>query len=381
MKNRKNTAYRIAVADLSSCITPLGFTAGAHHFVDLWARDSLFAALGANVAGMASESKKTIETFLRFQRPDGLVPYLVLRSKHSPGKYFNRHRYYKEPVAHFRSHMSLGVVPDGGVMTIIAARAYIELTRDKRFLMRHYEAFVRAFMWYGGRLRHGLIREWFQCEWADALLKSGNTMYTNVLYYKAAVDLSWLAKRAGKPADADFFAKRAEEIRELLNTHLWTGSYYADWKDWKRRDYLAVHPNMLAVIFGLADKKRTASILKAAKESAWNGWTMENSWPKYPVWRVPFFHSIIGMGDYHNGLIWLQPGILYALALHTAGKKREAKSVLSGIEEKIISSGGVHEVYERTGEPVKRLVYRSEQPFAWSSGLFIWVSHILRGES
>lgn len=381
MKKIKKTAYGIAVADLLQCLTPLGFAAGSHHFVDLWARDSLFAVLGAVASGRMSESKQTIETFLDHQRADGLVPYLILRSKHGLGKYFNRHRYYDRPVAHFRSHMSLGLVPDGGLMTIIAARAYEEAAHDRRFLNHHYDALVRAFMWYADRFGDGLVREWFQCEWADALLKSGNTLYTNVLYYKAAVDMSWLAKRMGKPSDADFFIKRAMKIRSLIHTHLWNGSFFADWKDWKRRDYLAVHPNMLAIIFGLADRNQAASILHAAKASAWNGWTMENSFPKYPLWRVPLFHIIIGMGDYHNGLIWLQPGILYALALYTIGKKREARSALTGIEEKIISSGGVHEVYERSGLPVKRLVYRSEQPFAWSSGLFIWVSTILRGES
>lgn len=377
MKKIHTRAYAIAADDLSRCLIPHGYVAGSHHFVDLWARDSLFAALGAIASGKISEPKKTIETFLHYQRPDGLVPYLILRSKHTPGKYFDRHTYYTNPVAHIRSHMSAGIVPDGGVMTIIAARSYIEQTRDRRFLTRHYESLVRAFMWYEGRRTRGLVREWFQCEWADALLKSGNTLYTNVLYYKAAADLCWLAKRAGKPSDADFFARRAKEIKKNINIHLWTGSFFADWKDWKRQDYLAVHPNMLAVVFGLTDKHQALSILKTAKAAAWNGWTMENSWPKYPVWRVPVFHTLIGMGDYHNGLIWLQPGIVYALALCTAGRKREAASVLAGIAEKIIASGGVHEVYERSGRPVKRVVYRSEQPFAWSSGLFIWVSAIL----
>lgn len=371
----------MAVADLEKCFTPIGFTAGNHHFVDLWARDSLFATLGANVSGQSHSSKKTIETFLRFQRHDGLIPYLILRSRHTVGKYFNRHSYYQVPVAHFRSHMSFGVVPDGSAMTIIAARDYMDKTKDKPFLIRHYEALVRAFMWYEKQRRRGLVYEWFQCEWADALLKSGNTLYTNVLYYKAAVDMAAFAGLLGKHPDAAFFAQRAEEIKSSLFAHLWNGSFFADWKDGKRRDYFASHPNMLAVIFGLADKKQAASILAVAKTHAWNGWTLENSSPKYPFWRVPFFHAIIGMGDYHNGLIWLQPGILYALALHMAGRKGEAKSVLLGIAEKIIRTGGAHEVYERSGTPVKRWVYRSEQPFAWSSGLFIWVSHILKAAS
>ena len=54
---------RIAKAELLACKNPYGFSAGLHHFVDLWARDSLFATFGANEAGMAGVTKKTLETF------------------------------------------------------------------------------------------------------------------------------------------------------------------------------------------------------------------------------------------------------------------------------------------------------------------------------
>lgn len=376
IKNIRN-ARGIAGRSLRSCMVDIGIAAGAHHFVDLWARDSLFASLGANVSGSSAMSKKTIETFLRFQRADGLVPYLILRSKHGLGKYFGRHTYYKIPVAHFRSHMSFGVVPDGGLMTIIAARAYAEKVKDVRFLKRQYAKLVRALSWYEIRFNSGLITEWFQCEWADALLKSGNTLYTNVLYFRAASDLSWIAKRLGKSCDAVRFATRVNAIKKMLNEQLWNGTFFADWKDWKRQDYFATFPNMLAIIFGLTTKEQAESILVIAKARAWNGWTMENSAPKYPIWRVPFFHITIGMRDYHNGLIWLQPGILYTVALHMSGYHRDARTVLDGIAKKIIASGGVHEVYERNGQPVMRPVYRSEYPFAWSAGLFVWASHIL----
>jgi glycogen debranching enzyme len=89
-------------------------------------------------------------------------------------------------------------------------------------------------------------------------------------------------------------------------------------------------------------------------------------------------HHVIGMGDYHNGLIWLQPGMLYAGALYKEGYRAKAKMTLDKIARKIIESGGAHEVYETNGTPVNRLVYRSEHPFAWSAGLFIWISSILR---
>ncbi|MBI5619870.1 hypothetical protein HY950_02825, partial [Candidatus Gottesmanbacteria bacterium] len=65
----------IARAALKRCASPVGISAGAHHFVDLWARDSLFATFGAPV----DIAETTIETFLKYQRSDGLVPYRIFR--------------------------------------------------------------------------------------------------------------------------------------------------------------------------------------------------------------------------------------------------------------------------------------------------------------
>ncbi len=378
MNTRQKNARTLAKSELQACMTESGFTAGNHHFVDLWARDSLFATLGANVCGMTNESRKTIETFLSYQRPDGLIPYLILRSRHTIGKYFNRHAYYEKPVAHFRSHMSFGIVPDGGLMTVIAAADYARVTRDYRFLTKHYDRLDKALSWYETCFNGGLIREWFQCEWADALLKVGNTLYTNVLYYKALRDMAWIAGKRKKITDQKRFLHQAETLRERINDALWTGSYFADWKDWKRQDYFAVHPNMLAILFGLTTSVQAKSILSYAKRHTANGWTMKNSHPKYPWWRVPFLHLVIGMGDYHNGLIWLQPGMLYAGALYTQGYRAQAKNTLEKIARKIVESEGAHEVYETNGAPVDRLIYRSEHPFAWSAGLFLWISSILR---
>jgi len=367
----------LAHTALKACFTREGIIAGTHHFVDLWARDSLFATFGANVIGHENVSKKTIQTFLSYQRSDGLIPYLILRSKHTIGKYFHRPRYFLKPVPVFRSHMSFGIVPDGGLMTIIAMRSYVEHTKDRSFLKRHYMSLVRAFFWYEHRFGKGLVREWFQCEWADALLKSGNTLYTNVLYFKAASDMSWMAAYLGKQMDANRYAIFSKHIQKLINDTLWTGSFYADWKDWKRQDYFATHPNMLAIIFGLTTKKQAASILSKAKKDAWNGWTLVNSTPEYPFWRVTFLHILIGLHDYHNGFIWLQPGILYSIALFVCKKRTEAKKVLLGIEDKIISFNGAYEVYERNSSPVRRRIYTSEHPFAWSAGLFVWAQDML----
>lgn len=337
-------ARSICVRDVNACSSELGIIAGRHHFVDLWARDSLFATFGA----YAKVSKKTIETFLRYQRADGFIPYRILRSPTTIGKYFGKPRYYQTPRADFWSHQSGGLVLDGGLMTIIAAHQL----NDKYFLQKHKNALRRIEAWYEKKFGDELLWEWFLCEWADAVLKVGKTLYTNILYWKAT----------GK-----------KTIAEKIVHEFWNGRFFADWIDYKRQDYFASHANMLAIVFDLATQKQAESILAYAKRHCWNGWTLETNYPRYPFWRIPIHNYLVGMGDYHNrGCLWLQQGILYAIALKKVGQKKEAEMVFEKISKKIIEYNGVYEVYEKSGEPVRRVFYQGEHPFAWSSGLYLW---------
>ncbi len=379
LSKRKRNINRVFLAKeaLTACLTESGFVAGAHHFVDLWARDSLFATFGANAVGLAEASKRTIETFLLHQRADGLIPYLILRSHHNLGKYFGRHVYFKTPKAQFRSHLSYGTVPDGGILTIIAAKKYAESSRDRAFLKKNYEQLRKALRWYGKKFDMGLIREWFLCEWADAILKIGKTLYTNVLYFRATGDMVWIAKELKKERDAKKYMRWHKHLGECIHKEFWNGSHFADWKDWKRQDYFAAHPNMMAIVFGLATPKERDVILTKAKTQLWNGWTLRNTVPSYPWWRVPLLHHLVGLPDYHNGMVWLQPGLMYTVALHIAGKTKRAKEVLQSIGQKIQQHHGVYEVYEIHGKPTKRLFYTSEHPFAWSAGLFLWAHSLI----
>jgi len=378
--NRKDirAAKLIATRALVACDTEIGFAAGTHHFVDLWARDSLFATFGANTVGKASRSKATIKSFLTYQRADGLIPYLVLRSRMTAGKYFHRHSYYPSPVPHFRSNQSGGVVMDGGLMAIIAMRSYIESSGDLRFLKENYGILEKGLVWYWKKFHMGLVREWFLCEWADAVLKIGHTLYTNVLYWKAIGDMAWMAKKLKKKTDSAMYYAWQEKIQALLQSRFWNGVFFADWIDYARHDYLATHANMLAIAFGLATKTQATSVLAYAKEHCWNGWTLESNYPRYEWWRIPLLQRVVGMADYHNrGCMWLQPGIWYAIALATVGRKKEGKLVLEAISKKIVEAQDVYEVFEKNGKPVRRTIYRSEGPFAWTAGVYLWAYHLL----
>jgi glycogen debranching enzyme len=374
----RKDAYRLAKRALIACNSPLGFIAGTHHFVDLWARDGLFATLGANKYGLSAASKKTIETFLSFQRADGLVPYLILRSRMTIGKYFNRHSFYQTPIARFRSNQSGGIVPDGGLLAVIAATDYVRTKSDRVFARKQYGSLVRAFAWYPRKFGNGLIREWFLCEWADAVLKVGCTLYTNMLYWKAAQEMMYLARLLKRSDDVIYYESIANRLYEVIQKKFWNGLFFADWIDYARHDYIATHANMMAIVWGLATKQQAHIILTYARTYCWNGWTLESNYPRYEWWRIPLLQRVAGMADYHNrGCMWLQPGIWYAMALHSVKQSALAKEVMDVIAKKIVDAGEVYEVFEKNGLPVARRLYRSEGPFAWTAGLFLKAAHTI----
>jgi hypothetical protein len=230
--------------------------------------------------------------------------------------------------------------------------------------------------WYDVRFPRELISEWFLCEWADAVLKIGKTLYTNVLYAASLSDMATLAHMIGDTKRRDGYRQKARHIKELLQKEFWNGSFFADWVDWHRQDYFATHANMLAIIFGISEKHQSQKIVDHAAKH-WQTFTLANNSPGYPFWRIPLHHYAVGVPDYHNGMRWLQPGITYALAMYTIGRIKKAKDVLRLIGDKIEEHQGVYEVYEKNGKPVKRWFYTSEHPFAWSAGLYLWAYHIL----
>lgn len=368
-------ATKIATEELRACISEQGILAGTHHFVDLWARDSLFAIFGASRIGLIHASKRTIDTFLSYRTCNGHIPFLIRRSKLTPGKYFGHHRYYTIPIPQFRSSQSGGIVPDGGLMTIIAAREHIELAGNTSTAREWYPQLQSTMDWYVNTYGEGLLSEWFQCEWADAVLKRGNTLYSNVLYWKAYNDMAWVAEVTRHDKDAFTYRSRRDVIAGHLRNALWNGRYFADWKSVFRHDYFAAHPNMLAIIFGLTSKAESQSILSYTSETCVDTWAVETNYPTYPFWRIPLTNYLTGTYDYHNrGCVWLQPALTYIIALHRTGDTEQARKRLETLSHKIVQDGGIYEVYEKNGAPVRRLLYQSEHPFAWSAGLFLWAA-------
>lgn len=361
-------AEEIAKRDLRACYENEGIIAGRHHFTDYWARDGLFAALGSLAIGDEEIVRKEIELFFSHQRADGLIPYRIMRGPVSIGKYLGRTtRVYENPRPTYRLRGIGAEVLDGTTLSLLILGELAE--RGWREASKFAKPVEKALAYLEGREKDGLLQDGLMAEWNDSTYKRGALLYSNAIYWRALGSLAslegmGLLSRENLLAKQKFLARR---IRDKL----WNGRFFSDWYDWKRQDYFNSFCNLLLVAWGFTTDEEAEKILSEAEKSQIS-FTVENVAPWYPWWRVDVTNRIIGLPDYHNALLWWQPGIAYAVALAHEGRKSEARQQMLLMSRQALKYGGFYECYERTGLPVKRLVYKAERPFAWAAGMFLW---------
>lgn len=373
-------AEAIALSSLRSCYSEQGIFAGKHQFSDYWARDGLFASLGAIAIGDLDVAKKEIELMLRFQSAQGQIPLRV-------GQYFIglkmlgisntkelRPRYDQDK---YGSHPL-----DQNSLLIISFGEYLRKTKDTGFLKKNYDRLKKAIAWSlsNDRDNDSLLEEGAYAGWTDSLRKKGKVLYTNILHCHALKTMSELSKKAGKEEDSKRYMALYQKTKSGLNRLFWNGRYYSDWislgrgsQKSRRHDYFSTDGNVLSIILGIADRKQGLSIQDCiAKFGISRDVPSLTNHPRYPLRMQSLLDTLFGIGDYHNDLSWLWLGSLDALAKHRLGMKQEARAELEKIASIICLHNNVYEVYTKDSKPVNRLLYKSERPFAWSAGLFLF---------
>lgn len=370
------TAYEKAVVTLRDRYDPLGILAGKDHFSDLWARDFCFAGLGALALGDHHAVQRGIETLIAFMKDDGQIP-LRVGQKHFLLKYMGFHA--KVPQARYIDDKGHSVAVDNNSLFVILAERYISQTGNLDFLHRHYQSIKRAMMWNFTQDSDYdlLMEEGYFAGWADSLKKEGKVLYTNVLHCQAVHAFSRLCKQVSSE-DESHFNQVARDISDRIQTTFWNGTYFIDWVTAShRQESFSSEGNVLAIIFGVATQDQSRKIQNYMTESRLtDGFSTTTRHPKYATRHIYWPFLLINMGDYHNGMEWLWVGCADVVAKWRSGLHPEALEHLTKISHKIIEHGGVFEVYAN-GAPVRRLFYKSEEWFAWSSGMFVWACHEL----
>ena len=370
------TAQQIAEKDLRSLYREDGIYAGDEQFSDYWARDALFATLGANSLGDFDISKKQLQLFIDNQKSDGQIPMRVgdyditlkllgLNINQAQKPRYDQDKLFTKP-------------RDQNCLFVIAAEDYVLKSRDVQFARDNFESFESATRWLAETDENNnfLVEEGHYSNWADSVKKKGEVLYTNVCYYKSLKSLSNLANLANQPAKAQLYNMWAEIVKTKINENLWLEQgYYADWaKKGTKYTYFSTDANMLAIIWQVADANQAEQILSYATENnIGKGFGVQTTYPEYKLSLISPVNIVAGIEDYHSEMRWLWVSCLYAKALNENDFKPEAQKELAEIKAKIQKDGAIYEVYEPDGSPVDRWFYKSEHPFAWSAGVCTWV--------
>jgi glycogen debranching enzyme len=363
-------AQEIAVNSLKKCYASHGIYAGRKHFDDYWARDSFYACWGALEIDDFDIVKKNIESFLYYAKYNGQLPLRVGTTPFGQVLKFIGIDIKKEVPNYFQD--KLGSYPqDQNSLFIITFKKYVEKTNDLQFLTEKFDMLRLIINWYESQKKDGMIFGGKYATWQDAVKKEGWTLYNNILYYQALICMDYLSKKIN--LNKDKYDIMAKELKKKINELFWNEDYYSDWINTGVHDYFSLDGNTLAVLFDFANvekKKLIAQKIIETKISVPFG--SKTNYPKYKAKEtfLPFY--LVHMNDYqNNGVHWLWLGCLSAITLYKAGMEKEAREALVEIAKVIHKHDIVSEVYNSKGNPIKRLFYRSEQPFAWSSSFFI----------
>ncbi len=368
-------AYKIAVRDLRGNYYPNGIITGKLRKT-LWSWDSFFASFGANRLKDFYAVKRNLMLYLKYQRNNGMIAKRIS----DPFYYLSILRInvkWRLNLPCYHASYFVGKSMLQNPTFVMACHDYIKTSKDIKFLKENYTKIKNAIDWITkqDKDKNVLINEFFGANWSETALKHGEIMFTNVCYYKALVDFSALSSIIKEKTNEKKYADMAKKLKKELNRKFWNNSYYIDWIDSKKQNYFSSTGNVLAIVWGIADKKKSVKIQQFIKKNKLDKVPMMTNYPKYPFHKIFLINSIFGMPGYHNGLSWPWIGCFDAIAKNKMGMKKQAKNELRRIAKLICDYNTSSEVYNDKGKRVETLFYSSEDRFSWTAGMFVFAFH------
>lgn len=165
----------------------------------------------------------------------------------------------------------------------------------------------------------------WRCErdWADQVYRDPEVAYDSILYYRALVCASGIAKEVGDDASGEL-SSLAGKVKEAINNKFWDDAlgYYIDYvRDVppQREDHLS-EDTFIALLYGVADENQRTRYLERAnsllntnnnRAQPYGDWGVMNCYPPYDT----YLFGLNGRGGdtfetsalpyhYHNGSDW-----------------------------------------------------------------------------
>jgi len=383
--------FHIAEDNLRACIEtrylPNGETkqvlcAGRRNFREPWARDLSFATFGLLELGDFDAARQSLEVFLHFQTPEGQFPVKAYSTRiferflHS---LFRREQPVHAPLQpkYISGHRTFSL--DGNLLLVVACLAYIAKTGDDEFARAHWPALQRGIHWVEEQALNGegLIAQQAYSDWADSLARTGEVLYTNIIYWKALAEMARHADEGEAPA----WGTLAALTRQAIVERFWRDDlgYFVTSAE---LDNLSSSGNLLAIAWGLATPEQAEAILGAIKRFG-----MDDPVPTqamhgdYSPNSIAIENRLAGIPEYHTRGAWLWLGAWHVIAAVSQGKLDYAGALLEKIMATVLRDEAVYEVYGENGQYLSTRWYTAEAPLSWSAGMIIYAVSVFRKAS
>jgi glycogen debranching enzyme len=382
--------YSEAIESIRRCCCPWGIQASGgrvgHHQV--WARDSMIAALGARLVDdskIQSALRASVALLKQHRAPSGAIPNNVDNTSQRPN---------------FRAYA------DGGLWWIVGSTLIDPDPGAVREILGWYECQDVD--------QSGMLSMQESSDWEDLFCTRGKGLYLNCLYVLALRSAAKLFERSD-PEESRRCTLRAERTAAAVNAIFWyagdgniarhmahtysTESVGAEdslgrkrWMPKKRHlaaesyylPYLGFRAvgewfdslgNLMAILAGVADAQRAATILDFVSRHGLDEWPLRSLTPAVqpgdPDWR-DYYGDLNTPHRYHNGGVWPFIGGFYVAALVAAGRAAEAAKALHALAE-LNRRGGFNEWHHgQTGEPM------GVKDQAWSAGTYLFAYQCVR---
>jgi len=380
----RQRAWDLVQSELGRNVVKLGdsslVVAGGHQFHDLWVRDFAMSVGGLLAINREDAVRDTLDLIFSLERDDGLLPRVIdnqnITARTILGSSLGWVQDFSQPLKGWFETENQVLVIDGNAAVPWAASRYLAATHDIAAARRWMPAIEKALAFLDrDYLVGGLIGNQPPfSDWEDSVGRRGRVAFTNELFLLALDGMAGVAELAGQRDRAQEFRERALQFHAAF-LDFFMDPVHQRLLNFEGDDHWTADANFIAIAKHLVSFEQGHDLLAGWPEQA-RGVLPRTTWPDYGDAMKDRIVKWVGIADYHDALSWLWIGALAALAQREAGDCGAYWQQMDAMTDLILKKGAVYEIYEpillESGlRPVDRTFYRAEQPFTWSSALYL----------